>query len=150
MFPVSRSEPLRFFMIKTSGYFWFLLCSFLVIGIFALFWPITIEAQNRTSKDEIKAGAITESADEIANTLNDVRATLEDAIIYQPFRNTLIKWGEFWQVVDDKTGFSMGFAYTTLYQVATKGNYTGPRDGGSGDLDIFGRWNFIRPDVTRA
>jgi len=38
----------------------------------------------------------------------------------------------------DRTNVRLGFAYTLLYQGASEG--TAPLDGGSGDLDLFGKW----------
>ncbi|NOY00954.1 MAG: carbohydrate porin [Verrucomicrobia bacterium] len=56
----------------------------------------------------------------------------------------LQEWGDFWKLFDEKTGLSMAFAYTTLFQAATKGTYTGPRSGGAGDFDMVGRWSFLQ------
>lgn len=135
---------------KFPGSFWLSFWNSLVAGALVLFWSGTAEAQEqsgRTSKKGSKAGAITESSDEIANILSDVRGTKGKVFFFQPLRSSLKEWGHFWHVVDEKSGLSMGFAYTTLYQAATSGDYLGPRDGGSGDLDILGRWEFFHTDV---
>jgi hypothetical protein len=49
-----------------------------------------------------------------------------------------------WKQLDAKTqevGLDIGFAYTALYQGATRG--PGERDAAAGDVDVFGDWRFI-------
>lgn len=125
----------------------------LLIGMIFLLCPNWLLAQNRAgSGDDVKTGgsALTESLDEIDNNLRDVRESRDEVFFYQPFQKTLIRWGEFWQTVNEKSGLSMGFAHTSLYQVATKGSYDGAGDGGSGSLDVFGRLNLMQSDVQRG
>ncbi len=141
-------------MIKKRERYWLLFGRFLcVVGVIVLA-PLAVQAQDSSrrgvSNDEKKAGAISESADEIANTLHDASSSRETVFKYHPLRDSLEKWGDFWQVVDEKTGLSMAFAYTTLFQSTTKGSYQGASSGGSGDLDLISRWDFFRPEVHKG
>jgi len=121
----------------------------LLVGLLALVCSISSLSQAQTARDRIgkkKSTAITESSDEIDTTLGDVsndrKTVFRNGILEEP----LEAWGDFWHIFDEKTGISMAFAYTTLYQVATNGHYTGPRSGGSGDFDMVGRWSLINTD----
>lgn len=103
-----------------------------------------IQAQSEdTNTGNKKSTAITESADEISTTLKDVSESRSTLFPGSPLAKPLATWGDFWQIFDEKTGVSMAFAYTTLFQAATNGRYKGPRSGGSGDFDMVGRWSFL-------
>ncbi len=104
---------------------------------------MSVSLTSRAQNEEKKSTAISESADEISTTLDEVNESRETLFPSGPLSRPLKSWGDFWHVFDDKTGLSMAFAYTTLYQVATNGNYTGPQSGGSGDFDMIGRWSFL-------
>jgi len=120
-----------------------------LVALLALLCSISNPAQAQTARDRAgkgKSTAITESADEIDTTLNDVSNDRITVFRNGPLEKPLEAWGEFWRVFDDKTGISMAFAYTTLFQGATNGHYKGPRSGGSGDFDMIGRWSFFNTD----
>lgn len=121
-------------------------CCCLVIS--ALVSPIDLTAQEDSlrSNNYIKSTALSESSDEIDNTLDDVNQSRRTIFPNSPLTKAAASWEDFWHLVDDKSGLSMAFAYTTLFQAATKGNYTGPSSGGSNDFDMIGRWSLINPD----
>lgn len=50
----------------------------------------------------------------------------------------IVDWS---RALEEATGLRLGFAYTTVFQQATGG--PGDRYGGSGDLDLFGRWALL-------
>lgn len=118
-------------------------------GLLTLLCSISNLAQAQTSRDRAggeKSTAITESADEIDTTITDVELDRITVFPNGPLKKPLEEWGEFWRSIDEKTGITMAFAYTTLFQGATNGHYTGHRSGGSGDFDIIGRWNLLFPE----
>ncbi len=88
-------------------------------------------------------GAITESADEIATQIDELELRRTAPRDYGMFEPYLDRWDALWGRVDSALGLNLGFAYTTLFQAASNGNHSGPRSGGAGDLDIFGRWSLF-------
>ena len=124
-------------------------CWCLLAGLLAFTWSANSSAQEQTGTSGERKGkstAITESPDEISTTLDDVSNDRKTVFRNGPMERPLEAWQDFWQIFDDKTGLSMAFAYTALFQGATNGHYTGPRSGGSGDFDMVGRWSFLNPD----
>ncbi|MCF6311693.1 MAG: carbohydrate porin [Verrucomicrobiales bacterium] len=121
-------------------------CCCLVLS--ALAYPAELSAREKIIRDKSdnKSTAISESSDEIDNTLDDVKQSRKTLLPNGPMSRPAAAWEDFWHLVDEKSGLSMAFAYTTLFQAATKGNYTGPRSGGSSDFDMIGRWSLINPD----
>jgi porin len=103
----------------------------------ALVLPAT--AQIPTAEGNNDGAALSESADEIGAQISELDETRQTRL-YGPFSPVFNAWDSWWTTVNDSVGLSMGFAYTALGQAATNGTYTGPRDGTSGDFDIFGRW----------
>ena len=93
-------------------------------------------------------GALTESADEIGNTVEDVIGQREESDLRRLVRPVADPWNDFWEMVDERTGLNMTFAYTALYQAVTNGNLRGPAVGAAGDFDIVGRWLLLQPGST--
>jgi porin len=91
-------------------------------------------------------GAISESANEITTQIDQIDANREDHAAYGPLSPLLRQWDNLWSWLDESTGLSLGFAYTTLFQGASNGSFQGARSGGAGDLDIFGRWKLLGDD----
>lgn len=134
-------------MIKHCKHYCLALRVYLPIGLFAFLCSISSLAQAQSESaltGKGKSTAITESSDEIEATLDEVSQARKTVFPNGPLQKPLAAWGDFWEIFDNKTGVSMAFAYTTLFQAATNGHYKGPRSGGSGDFDMVGRWSFLQ------
>ena len=92
--------------------------------------------------------ALTESSEELANLGDELEAKRESSATYRfdPLRPIMDPWNHAWRWVDQELGVTMGFAYTAVYQAASKGSYEGASSGGAGDLDIFGTWDILKKD----
>ena len=92
--------------------------------------------------------ALTESSEELGNLGDELEAKREGMATYRadPLRPIMDPWNHAWRWVDQELGVNVGFAYTAVYQAATKGSYNGASSGGAGDLDIFGTWDFLKSD----
>ena len=109
----------------------------------------TLSSTVRVHSQELpeRESAFTESSEELSNLTSELEAsrTLVPEARFDPFGSIMEPWNNGWNWVDDRLGLHMGFAYTALYQAATNGNYKNGRDGGVGDLDIFGTWHVLYP-----
>ena len=99
---------------------------------------------------EENGSALTESSEELSNLTSELEEKREGSQTYRfdPLRPVMDPWNNAWRWVDQELGVHVGFAYTALYQAATKGSYGERATGGVGDLDIFGTWDI--PFVSKS
>ncbi|MEM8954064.1 MAG: carbohydrate porin [Verrucomicrobiota bacterium] len=100
---------------------------------------------------EIEAeGAITESSDEISSKVKELTETRKSPFGKGPMGPLLQGWKDLWNWTNEHLNFTLGTAFTTLAQGATNGTYSGDRYGGSGDIDLFGRWYYLNRDENEG
>jgi porin len=104
----------------------------------------SLHAQDNDSTQ--KEGAISESADEISNKVDEIQNTRDSPFRKGPISPLLNSWTDLWNWTDEHLNLTVGTAYTTLYQGASNGTYSGPRNAASGDFDVFGRWYYLNRD----
>ncbi|MEM8954061.1 MAG: carbohydrate porin [Verrucomicrobiota bacterium] len=113
--------------------------------------PVATASAVDPPNDDDNETAITEDPDEIGNQIEGVIEAREEGNSHGPLLSPFFnEWGQFWLNVDEASGFNIGFAYTTVYLAATNGTYAAGRSGGSGDLDIFGRWFVFNRDNNQG
>jgi porin len=82
---------------------------------------------------------------QLLQDLEEKRVALIEKTAFSPYFDY---WNSVSQLVEEKTGVSIGFAYTALYQQA---QYAFPKKHASGgDFDFFGRWMYLDRDVQQS
>ena len=109
--------------------------------------PRDTTTDRRETVEDEKTEAERESGDNVTGQLEeaDVQEPYAGLLEHGPLSDLYGLWKPWRDDLKERTGINVGLAYTTLGQVATRGE--GPRDAWSGDFDLFGKWDLLRRDA---